>query len=128
MPQKTLPAMPAPCRAAPKGHSGVQDQPRAPRHRRPSHAGPVPSELNGAFLQRAPGLEEKPALPGDGRREKGGLEAGTSILQLVLAELRAAHRVPCEPLVLLGSVPRPCCRISSPGIHGTRARVAAWVC
>lgn len=63
--------MPAPCPAAPKGHSGVRDQPRAPRHHRPSCAGPVPSELNGAFLQRALGLEEKRALPGDGRGKKG---------------------------------------------------------
>lgn len=63
--------MPAPCPAAPKGHSGVRDQPRAPRHHRPSRAGPMPSELNGAFLQRALGLEEKPALPGDGRGKKG---------------------------------------------------------
>lgn len=95
---KTLPTMPARCPAAPKGHSGVQDQPRAPWHRHPSRAGSVPSELNGAFLQRALGLEEKPALPGDGRGEKRGLEMAPA---------------PYKPLVLLGSVPRPCCRMDT---------------
>lgn len=102
--------MPAPCPAAPKGHSGVRDQPRAPRHHRPSRAGPVPSELNGAFLQRA---GRKACLTRRWEREKRGLELAPA---------------PYKPLVLLGSVPRPCCRLGSPRTRGTGARVAAWVC
>lgn len=65
------------------------------------------------FCKEHWGWKKSLPYPEMGEGKKGGLELAPA---------------PYKPLVLLGSVPRPCCRLGSPRIHGTGARVAAWVC